>query len=862
MEQKLLVLALGTTGGEVGLIFKQQMAQRTVNGFYYKVLCLDTSDQLRRSGRISPNEFVHLMTEEHYMENVIAASSAESETELHNMIYPDFPPPLSTANGAGNIRYSAAVLLALPSMQYVIRNTLSTLIGQLAEQGDTKSRDISFAIVISAVGATGSGAISLLIPLILGAAQHAGIVKPSIDVFILHPVLSVSDPLLLANAEALYIELAAMQNAPEHNRYTGRKVILGSGGQAHTITRLEELERTAATLIRLTTDARFGITRPYWDALPNRGVLRGQEFHTLLPTHLSSATPVTIGLANLSRQVIEVDTAQLTSRLVFDTRRGDDEPPHVNTALSYFNFLRGSNPEESYRLLLDSLTESIHSQLDSFSRNESSLRAFNNAQKADNLLVQYRRDLEQIEEERSKIQPQARGLFNQLQEALKSERIKYIMAGISLTQLRNDYKEIIGRIRKLQEAANRVIISSPISELQLQQLLNDVARGRGQAVNKTLYAIQENLSSKCRAAAVQIASHFLNSLDEECERVVQRVETFISEATERFKNKSGWYTNATSLQVYNDNSLYISALDSKQDIDEYYHHVSIFAQSGAQQNLFSDAAQSDPMAPFRHELEQKDLVKHFFDGQYNKIFSMIEQHVESRVKAQLDKHPLMNVFESLRPNILLNCLTQALGRAQSLMPFSRGFAATCVEDCYVTACWNNDAQKNMLEEALSQISQKATLKKSDDPTEIVVFYLIDGLAITAINELTSRCLDAFLGQRSLWTRNNSNAAVHGSMRGIPVYSSYYLDTKVRQQGIVHRLYKAKQPSVGSYNFNQVPELADPGGPPPSGKLSESNSSRPELVDMLNNQNGNSQSAGEAAQTQAPPIPQEQNPSAS
>src|SRR5579875_853953 len=488
-EQNLLLVALGTTGGEVGLAFKEQVSQRTTRDFYYRVLCLDTSDQLRRSGRIAPNDFIHLATEEHYMQNVIASSS-KTAPQLHAMLYPQFPPPLPTSNGAGNIRYSAATLLALPITQNTIRRTLGTLIGQLANEGQTKSRDITFAIVISAVGATGSGAVALLIPLILEAAQNAGIVKPNIDVFILHPVLAVSDPLLLANAEALYIELAALQNLPVNNRYTGRKIILGSCGQAHTITRLEELEKTAATLIRLTTDARYGITQSYWDTLPNRGVLRALERHSLLPTHLSTATPITIGLANLGKQVIEVDTAQLTYRLVIGTRSGDNEPPHVNTLLSTLNFLKGNNPDESYRLLLQNLTEHIRNQFDSMNLSVPSLRTLNNTQKAERIGSQYRRDQEVITEEKAKIPQKARDIFTQKRETLNQERTKAIFSGCSLLQLRNDYREVVQRIKQLQAAASKVTVSAPTSEKELQELLNQVARGRGSALNSAIMAVQ------------------------------------------------------------------------------------------------------------------------------------------------------------------------------------------------------------------------------------------------------------------------------------------------------------------------------------------------------------------------------------
>jgi len=358
-----------------------------------------------------------------------------------------------------------------------------------------------------------------------------------------------------------------------------------------------------------------------------------------------------------------------------------------------------------------------------------------------------------------------------------------------------------------------VKVSPPVSDEELTQWRDSVAaHGRPQAINGYIDAVQRNLTSRCEAAAVQTAIMFLTSLEHECQDAIRRIQAFINEATQRFRNKPGWNSNDSALQVQNDHSLYISALSNKQDIEQYYNHVSIFAQSD--EGLFSegDGTQLDPLALFRHELEQRDLVKHFFDGNYNKIFTAIEQYVERCIKVQLDNYPLMNVFESMRPAVLRDCLTQALGRAQSLMPFARGYAASCVEECYVTASWSNGLQHSMLDEALSQISQKATLIQSDDPTEIVVFYLVDGLAITALNELTSRCLGAFLEQRRIWTLYNSNRALRGSMRGIPVYSGYNFELQVRQQGIVHQLYKAKQLSVAEYTKDQVPELADPAAP--------------------------------------------------
>ena len=81
--------------------------------------------------------------------------------------------------------------------------------------------------------------------------------------------------------------------------------------------------------------------------------------------------------------------------------------------------------------------------------------------------------------------------------------------------------------------------------------------------------------------------------------------------------------------------------------------------------------------------------------------------------------------------------------------------------------------------------------------------------MTAINELTGRCLGAFLELRSRWTLYNRNQTQRGNMRGIPVYSGYNFEMLIKQQDIVSRLYEVKQRGVGDYTSSQIPELAAP-----------------------------------------------------
>ncbi len=810
MTQKLLVVGIGTTGDEVELALEKQMARHHIRNFHYKLCYLDTSNSLIRNGKIANSEFTHLLVDEHFMENTIREQENTPQL-LREMLYPDFPPPPSTAAGAGHIRYAAAALLTLPAIRSAISNAIITFINQLADMDDEKSRDISFVVVISAVGATGSGALTLFLPLLLEAASHAGISRPRIDTIILHPTTSVDDERLLANAEALYAELAATQHYSWRNRYAGRTLVLGGGGETYTITKLTDLVQTAATLIRLTTYHPSGITQEYWDSLPNRGILRGMEPNTLLPRHLSSATPIAIGLSDLGKQAIQIDTARLFSHFVLGPVSTNASNTRVNTLLSVLNFLQANDSNASYDLLLDILTADMKEDIQSALLTETRLKSLKAQQQADALRSSYQGDKQFIEARKAGITDTARRVFQNLRKSLHQEREKSLLTDGSVKQLADDYNEVLESIRQLQAAAARVKNVLPKSEKDIHDTFDLLAHKRT-PLRGAITAVQQNVERSRQLAAVQVATAFLNDLQKECAETLNRLRGFISAASEHYQNKPGWYTNRPLLQAQSNYPLYIPALSAAADIAQYYSRVSIFAaHDEQQQGLFSDFTQTqDPLAILRNSLGKTGMIEHCFDGRYDLIFGIIEHHVEERVQKNLEQYPLLDVFPLVGTSVLQTCITQALGRARPLLSLTSGYAAGCVEKCYVTASWNNEAQQVMLENVLRQVAQKAELIRSDDPTEIVVFYLIDGLSMPAIKDLTSRCLKALLELRTMWTRTENLPAIERrAASSIPIYSGYNVEKEVRQQGIIRKLYKARMSDVGTYDATQVPELQEP-----------------------------------------------------
>ena len=105
--------------------------------------------------------------------------------------------------------------------------------------------------------------------------------------------------------------------------------------------------------------------------------------------------------------------------------------------------------------------------------------------------------------------------------------------------------------------------------------------------------------------------------------------------------------------------------------------------------------------------------------------------------------------------------------------------------------------------------------QSDDPTEIAVYYYIDGIPMSAVDDLKGRCLKAFLKRRQQWNRQqaslNGNVPVSslGSFNqrvGVPVYSGRDTERRVKETCVIQRLYEVRGKEVGNFKIEDIPEL--------------------------------------------------------
>jgi hypothetical protein len=131
----------------------------------------------------------------------------------------------------------------------------------------------------------------------------------------------------------------------------------------------------------------------------------------------------------------------------------------------------------------------------------------------------------------------------------------------------------------------------------------------------------------------------------------------------------------------------------------------------------------------------------------------------------------------------------------------------------------DEVKREKLQKTMDEVfsAGKCTMLLSKDPSEIAVFYYVDGLPISAIDDLKGRCLNAFLSRRQQWRRQqnalngNTPIASIGSYNqrvGVPVYSGSDAEARVIETCVIKRLYEVKGSEVGNFSSEDIPELGE------------------------------------------------------
>jgi hypothetical protein len=210
-------------------------------------------------------------------------------------------------------------------------------------------------------------------------------------------------------------------------------------------------------------------------------------------------------------------------------------------------------------------------------------------------------------------------------------------------------------------------------------------------------------------------------------------------------------------------------------------------------------------------------------------------YTREKVGAAMEKHSILDILHRAGEDSLQERLKDAADRATALIRYSRDFAPGLREAWHVSAFFRNgDQREELLDAVKAAITQgNCTLLKSNSPGEIALFYYVDGIPLSAVNDLTGRCLDAFLKRRIIWEEQreelNGSHPV-GSINtlnqrvGVPVYSGKDAEQRVLQTGIIRRLYAVRGKEVGEYQIEKLPEFRSapdgkvPVGAPEMGQL--------------------------------------------
>ena len=403
---------------------------------------------------------------------------------------------------------------------------------------------------------------------------------------------------------------------------------------------------------------------------------------------------------------------------------------------------------------------------------------------------------------------------------------------LSLSSLRREYRTLSGvlnDILKFARSEPKVPDDKRVTTYLKQLELTINARGRKvdserqKAADTAIRAIKENIYAQLERRASPIAIDILEALVFLSSEAHTKLEAVLPRLEKQKQTMESWKAGSQPLNAGIAHPLELVALSydkkdgaTQSEVEQYYDRVSIFTNRA--KGRVKTTAETDQLASFRTWLTNNQNLEDLFKGDIDLLLRVAQDYTRAQVHEEIKKYSVLDILIQSGEQTLPQRLAQASDMSASLINFTDGFAPDREEVRHICAYCRDASQRDILQKALDKVfgQGRCTLLDSSDPTEIVVFYYADGIPMSAINDLTTRCLDNFLKLRQNWYRqvgSTANGSADGSQRvNIPVYSGVNAEKRVLDQGIFCKLSKVAGRYTAPYlelpelkNCNHIPE---------------------------------------------------------
>jgi hypothetical protein len=454
-------------------------------------------------------------------------------------------------------------------------------------------------------------------------------------------------------------------------------------------------------------------------------------------------------------------------------------------------------------------------------------------EQASTLKSMWQFDKAELVKGRQKIRERGADLIRDAVNSMLRTRRDKMGTSLSLKELRDDYQELqkllVDLLKVAAEAEQTGVKQVASDDEEIEHRIAALERAnrfnKQSLLEQALAAVQNDLRNEQKREISPVATEVLKELERHVDEALRNLNLVLQRLNKQRKANLIWASANKPLRIEIDHPLHMTALVNDEEIKKYANRVSIFEQSVRAQTtsvgrlLAGEEEQVDPLAEFRKWMADARLLDALFKGDIDQLLGVALNFARQYIHKEVEKNSVIEVMLETNENILLQRLKEAGAKAHSLVGFSEQFAPDNRQARLVSAYYEKDEERAALLSAITKAFGQGNCKlvKSKDRTEIVVFYYVDGLPMSAVSDLSGRCLSAFLKRRYEWYQqlkqslngNSSQAnTMYNQLVGVPVYSGQDSENRVIETGIIKRIYRVKRLNVREYELGDIPELRD------------------------------------------------------